>query len=103
MAGLTTEVEFLTGREVHTHEVPDAMKASEPRLRSQFPELFPDSKEMQVCLEELDRSLKTAGDYDAALNKAISAWVESVRLKMNLPEMLPLLDVSAKKRKRTGR
>jgi hypothetical protein len=89
---------FLTGVDVISIMAPSAMKACEPCLRSQFPSLFPDSAIMKACLKDLDKSLKAAGDDNASRVKAITAWVEGVRIKMNLPEVLPVHEMSVDKR-----
>jgi hypothetical protein len=98
MDGVYELLNFLTGDDVLTHDVPGAMKECEPCLRSQFPALFPDSAVMKACLKDLDKSLKADGDDKAARAKTITAWVQSVRLKMNLPEMLPVYEMGVEKR-----
>lgn len=99
MEGVYELLHFLTGDDVPTHEVPDAMKECEPCLRSQFPSLFPNDGVMKACLIDLDKSLKAAGDDKAARVKTTIAWVESVRLKMNLPEMLSVHEITMERRR----
>jgi hypothetical protein len=98
LKGFYELLNFLTSDDVNTHEVPDAMKACEPCLRSQFPSLFPDSAVMKASLKDLDKSLMAAGDDNAPRVKAITAWVESVRLKMDLPEVLPVHEMGVDKK-----
>ena len=105
MDGVYDILQFLTGRDVYTHQVPGAMKACEPYLRSQFPSLFPESADMKASLDDFEKSLDdfeksldVDGDDEASRAKLITDWVESVRLKMNLPQMLPLHEMHVDKR-----
>ena len=99
MEGIYEILNFLTGDNLFTHQLPRAMRECEPWLRSQFPYLMPDSPQMAGLLERLTADLaKVSGDR-AKIQHVILKWVEDVRHEAKpgevLPEMLPVYEMGA--------
>ena len=96
MEGIYEILNFLTGDDLLTHQLPRAIKECEPWLRTQFPKLFPDDPLMIGLLNGLDMIVaeKTmpAGDNATAM---IARWVEAVRCAYQLPEHLPVYEMGA--------
>lgn len=104
MEGVYDILNFLTGDNLFTHQLPRASRECEPWLRTQFPKLFPDSPEMAVSLNVLDgviadikRDWASKGEKKirTVIDGAVSSWVEGVRRKFGLPEMLPVYEMGA--------
>lgn len=88
MDGVYEILNFLTGDNLFTHQLPRAMRECDPWLRTQFPQLFPDNGRIAAFLAKMDEeSVKTEA--------SIAAWVESVRVAFLLPEMLPVYEMGA--------
>lgn len=93
MDGIYDILNFLTGDELFTHQLPRAMDECKLWLKSQFPKLFPDDPFMEGLLIALDIVIgKTAKTNLAA---ACVEWVELVRTGVGLPEMLPVYEMGA--------
>ncbi len=84
---------FLTGDDLYTHQIPRAMTECEPWLATQFPTLMKDAPEMQPHLERLTATLE--GMTKETAPGLVAAWVESVREAFGLPEMLPVYEMGA--------
>lgn len=87
MNGVYEILDFLTGYDLFTHQLPDASQECEPWLRAQFPRLMGDSPEMQPFLARMG---ELRGDSDG-----IAAWVESVRVHFGLPHHIPVYELGA--------
>lgn len=98
--GLYDILNFLTGDELFTHQLPRVFRECAPWLRTQFPLLFPDAPPMKEALEGLDKLLALDGDDKEARELTISHWVDAVRTKCAnfpevLPEMIPVYEMGA--------
>ena len=93
MDGIYDILNFLTGDSLFTHQLPRAMNECNPWLRTQFPRLFPEDPEMAELLDALSESLK--GLTKSELGAACNTWVDHVRIKLQLPEMLPVYELGA--------
>ena len=77
MGGIYEILNFLTGDNLFTHQLPRAMKECLPWLRTQFPNLMDDAVIMRGLLLALDENIEKAkaqGDKKA-IEAACSAWV----------------------------
>ena len=96
IAGVYEILNFLTGDELFTHQLPRAMNECTPWLRTQFPNLFPEGEEMKGLIEGLDVSLSSLKKAnDSARGAAITAWVENVRVHFALPVQVPVYEMDA--------
>ena len=95
MDGIYEILNFLTGDTLFTHQLPRAMRECEPWLKTQYPQLMADSPEMAVSIEVLKGNLASTPQNKAAIGRACVAWVEGVRRKFELPEMLPVHEMGA--------
>lgn len=96
--GVYDILNFLTGDNLFTHQLPRASRECEPWLRTQFPQLFADSEHykdgddkpfIQRCLDNLDNLTRPIKP------EYLASWVESVRVGVGLPEMLPVYEMGA--------
>lgn len=92
--GVYDILNFLTGDQLFTHQLPRAGRECEPWLRTQFPQLFPQDPTIAAALDRLD-DLMADGDTREERGAKIDAWVEELRIKLNLPEMLPIYEMGA--------
>src|SRR4051812_24177917 len=92
MDGIYEILNFLTGDNLFTHQLPRAMRECEPWLKTQFPKLFPDNPLMEGLLNGLDSNLEQIQDDRGP---AIARWVEAVRQAVGMPEMLPVYEMGA--------
>jgi hypothetical protein len=97
--GLYEILNFLTGDELYTHQLPRAMRECEPWLKTQFPYLMADWPAMQKQLKGLDDLIALDGDDKAARERTIRHWVEATRHEVKfpdiVPEMLPVYEMGA--------
>lgn len=98
--GVYDVLNFLTGDDLHTHQLPRASNECLPWLRTQFPVLFPEDPKMAALLRELttrmeDPTLKGNGRNNDSRSVAVASWVESVRTACGLPVMLPVYEMGA--------
>jgi hypothetical protein len=91
MEGIYDILNFLTGDNLFTHQLPRAMDECKPWLRTQFPELMSDHPVMIGLLAALRMDMKERGQT----TEVIVAWVNRVREGMGLPEMIPLYEMGA--------
>jgi hypothetical protein len=96
MEGIYDILNFLTGDELLTHQLPRAAKECEPWLKTQFPQLFPDNPLMIGLLNGLDQNIE--GILNSDRGPCIVRWVEAVRQAVGLPEHLPVYELGADKR-----
>jgi len=86
---------FLTGDEIFTHQIPRAMRECKPWMRSMFPNLMDDSNGMPARLADLDERIKSVKQDSEHVGTVVAAWVEELRLSLGLPEMLPVYELGA--------
>ena len=95
MQGVYEILNFLTGDDLYTHQIPRAMRECRPWLASQFPQLMDDAPGMPDRLADMDRRIETVSQDRASIAKVIEQWVETLRVTMGLPEMLPVYELGA--------
>lgn len=93
MAGVYEILNFLTGDDLFTHQLPRAERECEPWLRSQFPSLMRDSLGMPAMLAVMDERLRAAKREEC--EKVVADWVDEVRTSLKLPEMLVVYELGA--------
>lgn len=93
--GVYDILNFMTGDNLFTHQLPRASRECEPWLRTQFPQLFEDDPRMIGLLGVLDSNLEPVKGDKAAIEPVIVRWVESVRQCYDLPENLPVYELGA--------
>jgi hypothetical protein len=87
--GVYDILNFLTGDNLFTHQLPRANKECEPWLRTQFPQLFADSPDMPQLLKALDMMLEASKRGDGCgIEQACRRRVEMVRVQFDLPEQV---------------
>ena len=92
VGGVYEILNFLTGDNLYTHQLPRAMDECAPWLRAQFPAIMEDSAGMPERLAVLDATIKAAPENTTA---AVANWVEDVRVASGLPEMVPVYELGA--------
>jgi hypothetical protein len=99
MDGVYDILNFLTGDNLFTHQLPRAMRECEPWLRTQFPDLFPESPKMAAHIEAMDKLVAedgAAGRGGRELRQAgISKWLHVVQKDFGLPDMLPVYEMAS--------
>ena len=95
MDGIYEILNFLTGDNLFTHQLPRAMDECRPWLRSTFPNLMKDSPEMPERLADLDRRINATQQDREHIAMAIRDWIEDLRIAMKLPERLPVYELGA--------
>ena len=93
--GVYDILNFLTGDNLYTHQLPRAMEECKPWLRSMFPALMEDSEGMPEHLAEMDRRIKTVQQDREHVGAVIRDWVEELRVARGLPEMLAVYELGA--------
>jgi hypothetical protein len=95
IGGVYDVLNFLTGDELYTHQLPRASDECKPWLRTQFPALFPEAPGMQKRLDHLSEQCEKAnGDRDK-LSAVCNAWWRDIQEANGLPEMLTLYEMGA--------
>lgn len=95
MEGIYEILNFLTGDNLFTHQLPRAMRECEPWLKTQFPQLMEDSPGMKAMLAVMDNRIAATKQTRVDIAPVISAWVEEVRTSLKLPEFLPVYEMGA--------
>ena len=95
MDGIYDVLNFLTGDNMFTHQLPRAMDECKPWLRSTFPTLMENSPGMPERLSDMDRKIKAVQQDREHIGVVIRDWVEELRLALGLPEMLALYELGA--------
>lgn len=92
MEGVYDILGFLSGESggLFTHQLPRVGREAEPWLRTQFPQLMADSPEMVPMLEKFARDVEAP---EADRGKVCVDFVEEVRVKFGLPEMIPVYEM----------
>ena len=91
IGGVYDILNYMTGDELYTHQLPRACDECLPAFRKQYPQLFKEEPKVAALLADLDRRLLVYGEKDKEAQKdACAVWVEDVRIAFGLPEMLPL-------------
>jgi hypothetical protein len=93
--GVYDILNFLTGDNLFTHQLPRAMNECKPWLRSMFPALMEDSEGMPQRLADMDRRIKAVQQDSEHIGVVIIDWVEELRLSLALPEMLAVYELGA--------
>lgn len=89
MDGIYEILNFLTGDNLFTHQLPRAMRECEPWLKTQFPYLFPSNPAIQKAIDGLDPLLAIDGDDREAVARTLKVWVDGIRSSAKFPEVLP--------------
>jgi len=92
MEGIYDILNFLTGDNLFTHQLPRAGRECEPWLRTQFPQLFPDQPLIALALTRLDELMED-GDTREDRAAKITKWVEELRTVLELPEQIPVYEM----------
>jgi hypothetical protein len=99
MDGIYEILNFLTGDNLFTHQLPRAMRECEPWLKTQFPYLFPSNPAIQKAIDGLDALLAIDGDDREAIARTLKSWVDGIRSSAKfpdvIPEMLPVYEMGA--------
>jgi len=95
MDGIYEILNFLTGDNLFTHQLPRAMDECKPWLRSTFPTLMEDSPGMPERLADMDLRIKAVPQDREHIAIVIRDWVEDLRIALKLPEMLPVYELGA--------
>lgn len=95
MDGIYDILNFLTGDNLFTHQLPRAMDECRPWLRTQFPGIMEDSPTMVVDLARLDAALNSIRGDKWKTDKAIAKWLEEVRVAYGLPKQIPVYELGA--------
>ncbi len=91
MDGVYDILNYITGDNLFTHQLPRAARECEPWLAAQYPYLMENSPEMQPHMERLKADLQNVERDDKT--KTVAAWVEAVREAFGLPEMIPIYEM----------
>lgn len=95
MEGVHAFMDFLTGDQLFTHQLPRAANESREWLRSQFPNLMDDSPGIPERLVELDRRIGAAGGERARIAQVVAEWVEELRVEFGLPQMVAVYELGS--------
>lgn len=93
--GVYEILNFLTGDNLYTHQLPRAMRECEPWLRTQFPQLMRDSPGMVTMLNCLNGMIAVDSGTLEAREKTIAEWVADVKKKFSLPDTLSVYEMGA--------
>lgn len=93
MAGVYDILNFLTGDDLFTHQLPRAVQECEPWLKTQFPQLSPTNPIVAGMIAALDMDLALA--EPGGKGQVIANWVELVRTAFALPESLPVYELGS--------
>ena len=93
MDGIYEILNFLTGDNLFTHQLPRAMNECKPWLRSTFPGMMDNSPGMSERLDDMDRRIKAVPQDREHIAVVIRDWVEDLRIALKLPEMLPVYEM----------
>ncbi len=92
--GVYDILNFLTGDNLVTHQLPRAMKECKPWLRTQFPQLFTENPDMARLVVELKETIQVL-DPEHGGDVVTAAWVNAVAQQFGLPEQLPVYEMDA--------
>ena len=95
MDGIYDILNFMTGDNLFTHQLPRASDECKPWLRTQLPNLMEDSPGMSERLGEMDRRISATPKDREHVGPVIVQWIEELRTSLNLPEMLPVYELGA--------
>jgi hypothetical protein len=87
MNGIYDILNYLTGDNLFTHQLPRAMEWAKPKVL----ELHPGLRDMDAALANLDRQLLTARARSNAA-EVVTVWVDSLRPRLGDTLDLPALD-----------
>jgi hypothetical protein len=93
--GVYEILNFLTGDNLFTHQLPRANRECEPWLRTQFPQLMEDAPGMETRCEQLSLDCENADGDRNKLSAICNAWWASIQAAHGLPEMLPVYEMGA--------
>ena len=95
MDGIYDILNFLTGDNLYTHQLPRAMRECKPWLRSQFPSIMEDSPIITKLLPVLDAKITNADKQKDRVQAACEQWVKMVQTEANLPEIVVVYEMGA--------
>ena len=90
--GIYKILNFMTGDNLFTHQLPRAMEECEPSLREQFPRLMEDCPEMAARLRDLDSAIEASPRETDAI---VDGWAECLRKELDLPSQLEVRPLRA--------
>jgi hypothetical protein len=93
--GIYDILNFLTGDNLYTHQLPRAMRECKPWLRSQFPSIMEDSPIITKLLPVLDAKITNADKQKDRVQAACEQWVKMVQTEANLPEIVAVYEMGA--------
>jgi allophanate hydrolase subunit 1 len=93
--GIYDILNFLTGDNLYTHQLPRAMRECKPWLRSQFPSIMEDSPIITKLLPVLDAKITNADKQKDRVQAACEQWVKMVQTEANLPEIVVVYEMGA--------
>lgn len=93
--GIYDVLNFMTGDELFTHQLPRAADECRPWLATQFPELMEESPAMKEMLDELDNRINPLKGDKQATEVAVTEFLDQVKEKFKLPEMIPVYELGA--------
>jgi len=93
--GVYDILNFLTGDNLYTHQLPRAMRECKPWLRSQFPSIMEDSPIITKLLPVLDAKITNADKQKDRVQAACEQWVKMVQTEANLPEIVVVYEMGA--------
>lgn len=94
MQGIYDILNYLTGDNLFTHQLPRASEECEPYLKRNYPKLFPDYPAMKSLLRDLDDSIDSCDGSREELVERVDRWVGLVMKVLKLPEYMGLLPLS---------
>lgn len=92
MEGVYEILNFLTGDNLYTHQLPRAMDEAKPWLRVQFPQLMMDNHEILALLNGLDDEI---ANKEGDRGSIIADWVKKVSTRTNVPMTVPVYEMGA--------
>jgi hypothetical protein len=99
VSGLYKILNFLTGDNLFTHQLPRALDEVSVVLKPRFPELLPLHPRLAALIEGLSTRLKGVVDQEDAKMEC-EVWVEEVRREFKLPEYISFEHGEAKEHHR---
>jgi hypothetical protein len=85
MEGVYDILNFLTGDNLFTHQLPRACRESQDWLRTQYPQLMPDDLNMKLAIPRLKEMIAESSPQEGC-----ARWVEMIRDGNGLPRQIPV-------------
>lgn len=93
MGGVYEILNYLTGDNLFTHQLPRAGREEEPWLRTLFPRLMADSPGMSERIKLLEESCAAADGDKEKLSIICDKWWQEIQCAFRLPEMLAVYEM----------